>query len=299
MDKLDALKVFCRVVELGGFSRAADKLGMSTSSVTNQIAALEKHFSIKLLNRSTRSMSLTDEGRQCYEQALQLLGDMDDLEASLTQSGQNPAGSLRVELPAIISRLYVAPALPRFMAAYPDIALKITVGDRNIDMVEEGVDVAVRIADLPSSSLIAKRLCKTRYICCAAPSFVQQHGQPKHPQELAQFACLGFLRPNSRQLRPWLFEKDDEHFQHMPPPLLAMDHVESLIAAAMAGAGIIQHMSVSVAGPVHNGQLLPMLADWSVPGPDVSVLFQQKHHRAAKIRVFVEFLEEVLRPLSV
>ncbi len=299
LDKLDALKVFCRVVELGGFSRAADMLGMSTSSVTNQIAALEKHFNIKLLNRSTRSMSLTDEGRLCYEQALQLLGDMDELEASLMHSSQAPAGSIRVELPAIISRLYIAPALPRFIAAYPDINLKITVGDRNIDMVEEGVDVAVRIGELASSNLIAKSLCKTSYICCAAPAFIDRHGQPQHPQELAQYPCLGFLRPNSRQLRAWQFQKADEKFSCLPSPLLAMDHVESLIASAKAGAGIIQHMSISLAGPLRAGLLLPMLTDWAVPGPDVSVLFQQKHHRAARIKVFVEFLEEVLRQYSV
>ena len=293
MDRLDALRVFCRVVEFGGFSRAADKLGMSTSSITNHIAALEKHFNIKLLNRTTRSMSLTEEGRQCYEQALQLLSDMDDLESSLLQSHQKPGGSLRVDMPSIISRLYVAPALPRFTAAYPDITLKMTIGDRNIDMVEEGVDVLIRIGNLPSSNLVAKSLCKTRYICCASPAFLEKHGVPSSPADLARFPCLSFLKPNSRQVRPWLFEKDGEKFQHIPQMLVAMDHVESMIEAAKAGAGIVQHMSVSVAEPIRAGLLLPILEDWSTAGPDVSVLFQQKHHRAAKICAFVDFAESL------
>uniref|UniRef100_UPI00374D7703 substrate binding domain-containing protein n=1 Tax=Undibacterium sp. TaxID=1914977 RepID=UPI00374D7703 len=195
------------------------------------------------------------------------------------------------DMPSIISRQYVAPALPRFMAAYPDITLKITVGDRNIDMVEEGVDVLIRIGELPSSNLIAKSICKTSYICCAAPAFLEKHGVPAHPEELVQFPCLSFLKPNSRQLRPWIFEKDGEKLQHLPQALLAMDHVESLIEAAKAGAGIVQHMSVSVAEPIRAGLLVPILKDWSPPGPDVSVLFQQQHHRAAKIRAFVEFAE--------
>ncbi|GGC69238.1 LysR family transcriptional regulator [Undibacterium terreum] len=295
MDRLDALRMFCKVVEFGGFSRAADKMGVSTSSVTNQIAALEKHFNIKLLNRTTRSMSLTEEGRQCYEQALRLISDMEDLEGSLLQSNQKPSGSLRVDMPSIISRMYVAPALPRFIAAYPDITLKITVGDRNIDMVEEGVDVLIRIGDLPSSNLIAKSLYKTDYVCCASPAFLEKHGVPATPEDLAQFPCLSFLKPNSRQVRPWTFEKDGEKFQHIPQPLIAIDHVASLIEAAKAGAGIVQHMSVSVAESLRAGSLVPILRDWAAPGPEVSVLFQQKHHRAAKIKAFVDFAEDLFK----
>ncbi|HTD05711.1 LysR family transcriptional regulator [Undibacterium sp.] len=296
MDRLEALNVFCRVVEFGGFSKAADKLGVSTSSVTNHIAGLEKHFNAKLLNRTTRSMSLTDEGRQCYEHALQLLSDMSELEGSLMQSNRKPGGSLRVDMPSIISRLYVAPALPRFLAAYPDITLKMTVGDRNIDMVEEGVDVLIRIGNLPSSNLIAKSICKTEYICCASPAFLEKHGVPASPEDLAQYPCLSFLKPNSRQVRPWLFERGGEKFQHIPQALVAMDHVESMIEAAKAGAGIVQHMSISVAEPIRAGSLVPILRDWMAPGPDVAVLFQQKHHRAAKIKAFVDFVEGLFKP---
>src|SRR5450830_1547932 len=273
MDRLDALKVFCSVVEAGGFSRAADRLGISTSSVTNQVSALETHFRIKLLNRTTRSMSLTAEGRQCYEQALKLLGDMSELEEGLMQSN--------------------APALPKFLAQYPDIALKITVGDRMIDMVEEGVDVVIRIGDLPSSNLIAKTIFKTSFMTCASPAFLERHGAPKTPQELADFACLGFLNPKSRMVRPWQFVKGKDTYTHIPQGALAMDHVESLIESGKAGCGLVQQISVSLMPPVRNGELVPVLQDWLAPGPDVSVLFQQKHHRAAKIKAFVDFVAGV------
>ena len=293
MDRLDALKVFCSVVEAGGFSRAADRLGISTSSVTNQISALEAHFRIKLLNRTTRSMSLTAEGRQCYEQALKLLGDMSELEEGLMQSNATPAGTLRVDMPSVISRQYIAPALPRFLAQYPDIALKITVGDRMIDMVEEGVDVVIRIGDLPSSNLIAKTVFKTSFMTCASPAFLERHGAPKTPQELPDFACLGFLNPKSRMVRPWQFTHGKDSYTHIPQGALAMDHVESLIESAKAGCGIVQQMSVSLIPPVRGGELVPVLQDWLAPGPDVSVLFQQKHHRAAKIKAFVDFVAAV------
>lgn len=293
MDRLDALKVFCAVVEAGAFSRAAEKLGMSTSSVTNHVAALETHFHVKLLNRTTRSMSLTDEGRHCYEQALRLLNDMGELEDGLRSSSQTPVGSLRVDLPSVISRLYVAPALPSFLAAYPDINLKITVEDRMIDMVDEGVDVLVRIGELQDSSLVARRLCGTRHLCCASPDFLAKHGTPTSPQELDRFPCLGFLNPRTRLVRPWQFLQDGENLSLVPKSVATMDHVESVIEAAKAGAGIIQQMSISLLPAIRSGELVPVLSGWEAAGPDVSALVQQRHQRAAKVNVFVDFLEEL------
>jgi LysR family transcriptional regulator for bpeEF and oprC len=296
MDRLDALKVFCAVVDAGGFSRAADRLAISTSSVTNQVAALEAHFNIKLLHRTTRRMSVTDEGRQCYEMALALLGDMNELESSMLDSNQHPRGSLRVDMPNIISRLFVAPALPAFVAAYPDIRLRMTVGDRMIDMVEDGVDVLIRIGELPNSSLVAKTVLKTTYMCCASPAYLAGHGQPETPEQLSNFACLNFLYPKSHKVRPWMFEREGQQFPLTPRGVLDMDHVESLVEAAKAGCGIVQHLSLSVAEAIRSGALVQILPQWSAPGPDVSVLFHPRHHRAAKVKVFVDFIEQLFKP---
>lgn len=293
MDRLDALRVFCAVVDAGGFSRAADKLSMSTSSVTNQIRALEAHLNIKLLQRTTRRMSVTDEGRQCYQLALALLRDMDELETSMLDSSQHPQGSLRVDMPSIISRLFVAPALPEFIAAYPDIRLRMTADDRMIDMVEEGVDVLIRIGELQNSSLVARTVLKTRYVCCASPAYLARHGQPETPEQLSDFACLSFLYPKSRRTRPWMFEREGQAFSFNPRGAIEMDHVESLVEAAKAGCGIVQHLSLSVEDAIRTGALLPVLQQWSAPGPDVSVLYQQRHHRAAKVKVFVDFVEQL------
>lgn len=293
MDRLNAMKVFCAVVDAGGFNRAADKLGVSTSSVTNQVVALENHFNIKLLNRTTRRMSLTDEGRQCYDQARTLLLDMSELESNLRDSNQHPRGSLRVDMPAIFSRTLVAPALARFVAAYPDIRLQMTAGDRTIDLVEEGIDVAIRIGDLPDSNLIARPLAATDYVCCASPEYVAAHGEPQTPGQLVEFGCLTFVYPKSQKPRPWHFERDGERFEQIPHGVLATDHVESLIEAAKAGCGIVQLLSLSVAGAIRTGELVPLLADYKASGPNVSALYQQRHHRAAKIKVFVDFVADL------
>jgi LysR family transcriptional regulator for bpeEF and oprC len=293
MDRLNALNVFCAVVDAGGFSRAADKLGVSTSSVTNQVLALEGHFNIKLLNRTTRRMSLTDEGRQCYEQAQTLLRDMSELESDMQDSNQHPRGSLRVDMPAIISRTLVAPALSRFIANYPDIRLQMMAGDRTIDLVEEGVDVVIRIGDLASSNLIARPLATTEYICCASPDYVATHGEPQSPEQLADFSCLTFVYPKSHKPRPWRFQRDGERIRHSPQGVLETDHVESLIEAAKAGCGIVQLLSLSVAGAIRAGELVPLLVDYKAPGPQVSALYQQRHHRAAKVKVFVDFVADL------
>lgn len=295
MDRLEALKVLCAVVDCGALSKAAEKLGISTSSVTNQINQLESHFGVKLLNRSTRSMSLTDEGRHCVEQARLLVEQMGELEDSLDLSRQEVSGVLRVDLPGILSRLLVAPALPAFLARHPALQLRLTASDRLTDMVDEGVDVLLRIGALGNSNLIARTLYQTRYITCAAPDYLQRHGQPATPQELDQFTCLNFILPKARQIRPWLFQQAGEAFSHTPRGGAASDHVESLIEMAIAGGGIVQHFSLSLLPALRSGALVPVLQDWQAPGPDISVLYQHKHHRAAKIKVFVEFIEEVFR----
>ncbi|RFP16230.1 MULTISPECIES: LysR family transcriptional regulator [unclassified Duganella] len=295
MDRLDALKVFCAVVDAGGFSRAAAKLGISTSSVTHQIGVLETHFGVKLLNRTTRSMSLTDEGRRCVEQARRLLEEMEELESSMNDAHQAPRGSLRVDMPGILARQFVAPALPGFLAAYPELSVRLTANDRLIDMVDEGVDVMLRIGELPDSGLVARSVFKNRYICCASPEFIARHGRPQHPDDLNDIPCLNFVYPKARQLRPWTFQQDGQPFTSTPRGAVAMDHVESLIEMAVSGGGVVQHLSVSLIEPLRSGALVPLLAQWQAPGPDVSVLYPQRHQRAARIKVFVDFVDALFK----
>lgn len=295
MDRLDALKVFCSVVDAGGFRRAADRLGISTSSVTNQVAALEARFRVKLLHRTTRSMSVTDEGRQCYENAMRLLADMNELEDVLRHSTTAPSGLLRVDMPGIIGNRIVAPALPRFLLDYPEVTVRMSANDRLVDMVEEGIDVLVRIGNLTDSRLVAQTLASTSYVCCASPDYLARCGSPNSPEDLDGFTCLNFLYPKSRRVRPWYFQHDGQVSSLAPRGIFVTDHVDSLVATAIAGGGIIQVLSISVQDRIESGALVPLLADWMAPGPDVAVLFQQRQLRAAKVKVFVEFLHATFK----
>ncbi|MEH6434938.1 LysR family transcriptional regulator [Massilia sp. DD77] len=290
MDRLDAMRVFCAVVDAGGFSRAAERLGMSTSSVTTHVASLEAHFRVKLLHRTTRSMSLTSEGSQCYQHALQLLADMQELEARLHDAADTPSGTLRVDMPGLVSRLIVSPALPRFLAQYPDITVRATVSDRWLDMVEEGVDVMIRIGPVADSGLVARQLMQTSFICCASPDFVRRYGLPASPDALHDFACLGFMLPKARRLRPWVFKGAGEV---VPQTRFSSDHADSLLELCKAGAGIGQFLSLSVADALRSGELLPLLVPWQADGPLVHALFQQRQQRAAKVRAFVDFVAEL------
>jgi LysR family transcriptional regulator, regulator for bpeEF and oprC len=295
MDRLEALKVFCSVVDAGGFRRAADRLGISTTSVTTQVAALEARFRVKLLHRTTRSMSVTDEGRQCYENAMRLLADMNELEDILRHSTTAPSGLLRVDMPGIIGTRIISPALPRFLKNYPEVTVSMSANDRLVDMVDEGIDVLVRIGNLVDSRLVAQTLTGTRYVCCASPDYLARRGTPQSPEDLDSFECLNFLYPKSRRVRPWYFQRDSQVSSIAPRGVFVTDHVESLIGAAMGGGGIIQVMSVSVQDRIANGALVPLLMNWMAPGPDVMVLFQQRQLRAAKVKVFVDFLHEIFR----
>jgi LysR family transcriptional regulator for bpeEF and oprC len=290
MDKLDALRVFCAVVETGAFARAAEKLGISTSSVTAQVNALETHLHVKLMNRTTRSMSLTGEGRECYEHAQRLLAGMQDLESSLQGAAQAPRGTLRVNMPGLVSRLYVAPALPRFLERHPGLAVQASASDRMVDMVEEGYDVLLRLGDAGDARLVARPLLATQLVCCASPAFVERHGTPATPEELARFDCLHFILPRAGRLREWQFA-DGATFT--PPSRASFDHVDSLVEACKAGAGISQFLSLSVQAELRSGELLPVLAAYQAPGPTLIALYQQRRLRAAKVQAFLDFLEEV------
>jgi LysR family transcriptional regulator for bpeEF and oprC len=290
MDKLDAMRVFCAVVDAGGFSKAAERLGMPSSSVTKQISSLESHFRVKLLNRTTRSMSLTSEGVLCHQHAVQLLADMAELESQLHDAADVPSGTLRVDMPGLISRLYVSPAMPRFLAQYPEINLRTTISDRLLDMVEEGVDVMIRIGNVSDSGLVARQLMQTKFICCASPEFISRHGMPPSPDALPDFTCLAFMLPKMRRVRPWVFNDASDFVPHTR---FSSDHVDSMLEVCKAGGGIGQFMSLSVRDALRSGELVPLLEPWQADGPVVYALSQQRHQRAAKVRAFIDFVADL------
>ena len=193
MDKLHAMEIYARVAELESFTKAAERLSMAPASVSTAIRNLEAHLGVRLMTRTTRKVSLTDDGRAYLERCRWLLAEVEETEAALRQTQSRPQGRLRVELPTGLGHLYVTPALPGFSARYPEVKVIMSLGDRFVDLTQEDVDVILRVGDLADSTMVAKRVYDARFVTCAAPDYLRRHGQPKSPAELAQHNCLGYF----------------------------------------------------------------------------------------------------------
>jgi LysR family transcriptional regulator for bpeEF and oprC len=291
MDRLTSMEVFHWVVELGGFSRAADRMDLSKASVTAHIAALESRLGVKLLNRTTRRLSLTDDGAAYLEHVRRVLADVEETEATLTAGRSVPRGVLRVDMPVTLGRQYIVPALPRFAAQYPELQVIALLEDRRTNLVEEGIDVAVRNGPLSDSSLIARRVYEAKWATYASPEYLALHGEPKTPAELDGHNCLGLYAVARGEIFDWVFEKDGERTARSPGGRLSVSNGEAMLDAALNGAGIVQTLDMFASRWVASGALRPILVDWQSTDPyPISVVYPQGRHLSAKVRAFIEFV---------
>jgi LysR family transcriptional regulator for bpeEF and oprC len=294
MDRLLAMQVFSKVVEAGSFTGAARRLDMPNATVTTLLQNLESHLGVRLINRTTRRMHLTDDGAAYYERCQRILAEIEETENALARTRTKPQGRLRVDLPTAFGRMYFVRALPTFLDRYPDIKVMMTMTDRRVDFIEDGIDAAVRGGPLEDSTLIAKRIHEANYVACASPEFIRQHGQPKSPRDLKRFRCLGFYSPLTETVNPWNFERvvdgEPEKFVHEVDGRININSADALIEAAVSGAGIVYLLDVSVSRAIAGGQLKPLLTDWQTSATTMSVVYPQTKHLSAKVRVFVDFV---------
>jgi len=290
MDKLQAMEVFVHVVDAGGFTRAAEQLHMPKATVSTLIQALENALSVKLLNRTTRQVNVTTDGAAYYEHCLRILADIRDAEESLSRTHASPSGRLRVEVPSGIGQRLIIPALPDFYRRYPGIAMEMGCGDRPVQLIEEGVDCAVRGGDLPDSSLIARRIGVLHFITCATPAYLDQHGRPAHPNDLAHHQCINYIVSSSKQALAWAFERDGDSIRMASPGRFAVNSSEALMMAGLAGLGIMQVPSFLVDEELHSGRLERVLADWDTDPAPLHVVYPQSRHLSATVRAFVEWV---------
>lgn len=290
MDRLLAMQVFTGVVDAGSFSLAAKRLKMSNASVSTLIRNLEGYLGVRLINRTTRRMHLTDDGMAYYERCGRILAQVEETESALARSRTKPQGLLRVDLPTAFGRLYFIPALPEFLDQYPDLQITVTMTDRRGDLIEAGVDAAVRTGDLEDSSLVAKRIYDARYVACASPAFIARYGEPTAPGDLARFRCLGFYSLNTEQVSPWRFERNGANHTHAPDGRININSADALVEAALCGEGIIYLLDISVSRAINARQLKPLLPDWTTPSVPWSVIYPQTRHLSAKVRAFTDFV---------
>jgi LysR family transcriptional regulator, regulator for bpeEF and oprC len=293
MNKLQAMQVFVRVVDTGGITRAADSLKMPKATATTLIQQLEADLGVKLLNRTTRSVSTTADGAAYYPRCVAILDEVRDTEESLAQRRLNPQGRLRVEVPTLMARLVIVPALPDFFRRYPQIELELGCSERRSDLVEEGIDCAVWSGELEDSTLIARRVGLLYFGTCAAPSYLAAHGTPLHPDDLKGHRCINHFSPRTGRIFDWAFAKNDVRIQTSLPGHIALDDENSYVAAAEAGLGIAQIPAFVLKDALERGSLELLLGDWFAEPAPLSVVYPENRHLSSKIRVFVDWVADL------
>jgi LysR family transcriptional regulator, regulator for bpeEF and oprC len=287
------MQVFARVVETGGITRAADSLQMPKATATTLIQQLEAALGVKLLNRTTRRVSMTADGSAYYPRCVAILEEVRETEESLAQRHASPQGRLRVEVPTLIARLVIVPALPAFFARYPDIELLLGVSERRTDLVEEGIDCAVWSGELEDSTLIARRVGQLYFGTCAAPSYLAAHNPPHHPDELKQHRCINHFSPRTGKTFEWTFAKNGVRVHTSLGGSIALDDENSYVAAAEAGLGVAQIPAFVLKDAMEHGSLELLLGDWFAEPAPLNVVYPENRHLSGKIRVFVDWVADL------
>lgn len=297
MDQLSAMKVFVQVVESGSFARAAERLGLSTSACSRHVADLEARLGGRLLNRTTRKLSLTESGRAFHERTLQLLDDLDEAEQLVAQSAQVPRGTLRVTSSTNFGTSHLAPAIAEFMTRHPSVAFDVSLSDRIVDIVEEGFDLAVRIGSLGSQNLVARRLGESRMVACASPAYLAAHGAPATPADLVHHNCFTYEYVSSPEV--WNFrDPSGREIAVRVRGNLHANNGDLLVEAAAQGAGIAFEPGFIVGPHLKSGRLVPVLAGYVPPSLDIWAVYPSRRHLSAKVRAFVDFLAGRFRDLG-
>jgi LysR family transcriptional regulator, regulator for bpeEF and oprC len=293
MNKLQAMQVFVRVVETGAMTRAADSLQIPKATATTLIQQLEADLGVKLLNRTTRSVSVTTDGAAYYPRCVAILAQIRDTEESLAHRHAAPGGRLRVDVPTLLARWVLVPALPAFFARYPDIDLALGCSERRADLIEEGIDCAVWSGELEDSTLIARRVGLLYFGTCASPSYLAAHGQPRHPDDLASHRCINHFSPRTGKIFDWVFAKNDARLQTSLRGHVALDDENSYLAAAEAGLGVAQIPAFVLKEALERRTLELVLGDWFPEPAPLHVVYPQNRHLSSKIRVFVDWVAEL------
>jgi DNA-binding transcriptional LysR family regulator len=292
MDRMTSMSTFVRVVEAGGFAAASRKLNMSPSSVTGHVKALEDRLGARLLNRSTRKVSLTEIGKAYYERCLQILADVEDADTVVQSLQSVPRGRLRINASVAIPPL-LAPVIAEFTSLYPEIALSMEMSDRMVDLVEEGFDLAIRVLPIPDSSLIVRRVGNYRLLVCGAPGYFAAHGMPRAPGDLASHNCLTFSY--SPWGRDWVFDGRDGREAIQVHGNMESNSANALRLAAVHGQGLTMMPGFLVVDEIKSGRLLPVLTDHLRTEHPISAVYPHRHHLSAKVRSFLDLVTKHYR----
>jgi DNA-binding transcriptional LysR family regulator len=288
MDSVQSMRVFARVAQLGGFSAAARDLHLSGAAVTKHVAALEERIGARLLNRTTRSVSLTEAGRVYLERCLDCLQAFEDADASVSELSGELRGVLRITAPVEFGNMHVPPLIAAFTALHPEITIDLQVSNRMVDLVEHNVDLALRVAATLDASYVARPIASTRVGVWAAPEYLRVHGRPKKPEDLAQHRCMLFSEPVVRD--EWVFTRGKKQARVKLTPSMVTNSGEALIECACLGMGVMLSPSFIAVADYQAGRIEPLLLDWTTMTARLYACYPHRRHLSAKVRALLDFL---------
>ncbi|MHC3774980.1 LysR family transcriptional regulator [Pantoea agglomerans] len=294
MDRIQAMQVFTRVAEAGSFVRAAETLSLPASTVTSTIKNLEKYLQVRLLNRTTRRVSLTPEGFQYLAQCREILSLIEHTESSLTESVRRPQGRLRVDMPGGIAHFIVMPNLKDFHRRYPDIYLMIGVSDRQVDLVQDGVDCVIRTGELTDSTLVARPLGRFRWVTCASQDYLSEYGVPETPEVLSQHRAIHYFSSMGRRTNELRFTRGTESISVPVIGDAAVNETGLYIKMCLDGFGLAQLAENVIAEHLQQGRLIEVLADWQPPSVPVTMLYPHQRFLSPAVRAFAEWMDEII-----
>lgn len=292
MDLFSSMRMYVAVVDGGSFATAADKLDISRAMVSKQIQKLEEHLGTRLMNRTTRRLSLTETGREFYERSMQIVSDVEEAEQIAGQMTRMPRGVLRVTIPLSYGQHRLAGIIGDYTQAYPQVQLDISLSDRKVELIDEGFDLAIRIGAMPQSDLVARKIGGVRSIVCAAPAYLEQHGVPQTPADLTAHACLGYTLTGTGA--EWRLEGPDGMVTIPISGPIKADNGDIIRLAALRGAGIVFQPPFIIGDDIDAGKLVRVLPDWQSAELGVYAVYPSRKHLSAKVRTFVDFLVNAL-----
>jgi len=289
---LELMNIFVQVVELRSFTRAADALQLHRPAVSKSIQQLEDALGVKLLHRTTRSLSVTAEGDEIYQRTKNLLSDVNDMMASYSLN-QPPRGQLRVDAPLALMHTILIPHLSEFQALYPQIEMVLTASDRLTDLVTEGVDCVIRLGELADSSFISRRIGDLQMVTCAAPSYLEKYGTPLTPDDLVHHKAVSFFSEHSREVQEWKFVMNGEVISRRPGSRMRVNNSDVLLSCGLSGLGMLHALRTALQPYIETGRLTEVLSAYATVTKPVSILYPDRRYLPPKVRVFIEWFSEL------
>jgi len=296
MDRMETMQVFVRVAETGSFTKAADSLGLPRATVSAAVQQLEAGLGARLLQRTTRRVHLTQDGSALLERCYQLLSDFEEISGLFKQAPAQVSGKLKVDVPSRLARRMIAPALPGFFQLYPDIELELRCTDRAINLIQEGVDCVLRVGQPENSSMVARPLGQFELMNCASPAYLEKHGVPDSPADLAQHWAVNYISPTTGRTALWEYSQDGVIVNLEMPSRVAVNNAETYIACCLAGMGLIQVPAYDVRDHIGSGELLEVMPQARAGAMPIYALYPHRRHLSGRVQVFIDWIATLLPP---